>query len=162
MKQNKLIKRAWISTIIYLIVGLIGLLWGGVKNIGNFYGISLIIALFLPIIYAFLITCKVKVPTGFGLAVIYLLIIITLSFAYQIQSFWGYLILPFVVILYAVLAIFYALFKTLRNRKQGQYYYVDGKQEKLYPNFRSAFKEYYLEGITSGIIDGILTIILGF
>lgn len=165
MKQKNLIMRAWVCTAVYLLIGTISIFWGGVKNIGNFYGISLVVALALPFFYAILTTFRIKMPvwlSSFGTIAAYMLIVITLSFTYQIQSFLGYFVLLFMVVFYAVLAVFYALLKTWRNRKNGKCYYIDGKKEKVCSSFGAAFKEYYLEGLTSGIIDGILTAIFSF
>lgn len=162
MKQNENIKETWFFTGLYWIIGVVCFFWGGIKHIGNYFGISLIVVLFLPVIFSLLITLKIKLPDWVNkvpIAGFYLLIVIAVSLAYKLQDAIGYFIPIIFLIVFAILAVFYALYKTFKYRKNDRYYYVEGNRKKRCDNFWEAFKEYYLEGLVSGIFEMILAAI---
>ncbi|MGQ5709900.1 hypothetical protein [Lactobacillus sp. PSON] len=162
MKQNENIKESWFFTCLYWIIGIVCFFWGGVKHINSYYGICLIITLILPVVYSLIVTLKIKVPHWVNkvpIAGIYLLIVIAVSLAYKLQDVIGYFIPIIFLIVFAILAIFYALYKTFKYRKNGRYYYVEENRKKRCDSFLEAFKEYYLEGLVSGIFEMILAAI---
>ena len=78
---------------------------------------------------------------------------------YNFQNIIGYFFPIILFVLMAFLAIFYALLKTIRNKKNSKYYFVDGKDKEECNSFWDAYKQYYAMGLTSGIIEGLLTVV---
>lgn len=77
--------------------------------------------------------------------------------AYNFKNIIGYFFPIILFVLMAFLAIFYASFKTFRNKKNGKYYFIDGKDREECRNFWDAYKQYYALRLTSGIIEGLLS-----
>ena len=44
-------------------------------------------------------------------------------------------------------------------RKKGKYYFIDGKDREECRNFWDAYKQYYALGLTSGIIERLLSVV---
>ena len=169
-KKNETLRITWIMTAVYWVVGLLCMFWGKidhafanqVKDINNVYALTLLIILILPLLFSILLSIKVKTPRLICnplVAVIYLLIVIAAGMAYNFQNIIGYFFPIILLVLMAFLAIFYALLKTIRNKKNGKYYFVDGKDKEECNSFWDAYKQYYAMGLTSGIIEGLLTVV---
>lgn len=170
MKNKETTKTVWIMTAIYWVVGLVSLFWGKLehnvvfklKAINNVYALTLLIILILPLLFSILLSLKVK-PSRLIcnplVTVIYLLVVIAAGMAYNFQNIIGYFFPILLFILMAILAIFYALVKTFRNRKDGKYYFIDDEDKEECKSFWDAYKQYYVMGLTYGIIDGLLSAI---
>lgn len=160
MKQSDQRAISWLMTGIMWLIGIVCFIWGGIKNISSIYGIVLMIALFCPLLISLLLTFRVKIPTiHFFIAVLYLVFVIAASCAYKIQDYFGYILPVILLLFFTFLVLFYALFKTLRHRENGVYYFDDKDDHDKCKGFWDAFKQYYILGLTSGIIEGILTTI---
>lgn len=157
-------------TAVYWVVGLLCMFWGKLqhdlvfqlKEINNVYALTLLIVLILPLLFSILLSMKVKPPRLICnplVTVIYLLVVIAAGMAYNFQNIIGYFFPIILFVLIAILAIFYALFKTVRNKKNGKYYFIDGKDKEECSSFWDAYKQYYAMGLTSGIIEGLLTVV---
>ncbi|ADX69614.1 hypothetical protein [Lactobacillus helveticus] len=167
-KKNETLKITWIMTAVYWVVGLLCMFWskldhvfsGQLKDINNVYALTLLIVLILPLLFSILLSMRVKPPRLICnplVTVIYLLVVIAAGMAYNFQNIIGYFFPIILFVLMAFLAIFYASFKTFRNKKNGKYYFIDGKDREECRNFWDAYKQYYAMGLTSGIIEGLLS-----
>nr|WP_236629350.1 MULTISPECIES: hypothetical protein [Lactobacillus] len=162
-KKNDTVKITWIMTAVYWVVGLLCMFWGKLeqgKGTNNVYALSLLIILVLPLLFSILLSLKVKPPRLICnplVTVIYLLVVIAAGMAYRFQNIIGYFFPLILFVLMAVLAVFYALVKTVRNKKKGKYYFIDDKDQKECQSFWDAYKQYYVTGLAYGIIDGLLT-----
>lgn len=169
-KKNETLGITWIMTAVYWVVGLLCMFWGkldhilvyDLKDTNNGYVLALLIILLLPLFFSILVSLKVKLaliicrPLA---AVIYLLVVIAAGMAYRLQDIIGYFFPIIVFVLMAILAIFYALVKTIRNKKNDKYYFIDDQNKIECNSFWEAYRQYYVMGLTEGIIESLLTMI---
>ena len=170
MKKQETRKTVWIMTAVYWVVGILSFFRGKLehslsfyaKQINGVYGITLLIILVLPLLLAILLSLKVKPPRLICnplVATVYLLIVIAAGMAYNFQNIIGYFFPLILFVLIAILAVFYALIKTVRNKKNGKYYFIDDEDKEECKSFWDAYKQYYVMGLTYGIIDGLFSAI---
>lgn len=170
MKKQETRKTVWIMTAVYWVVGILSFFRGKLEHglsfyaqqINGVYGITLLIILVLPLLLAILLSLKVKPPRLICnplVATIYLLIVIAAGMAYNFQNIIGYFFPLILFVLIAILAVFYALIKTVRNKKNGKYYFIDDEDKEECKSFWDAYKQYYVMGLTYGIIDGLFSAI---
>lgn len=170
-KKNETLRITWTMTAVYWVVGLLCMFWGKLdhifayqlKEINNVYALALLIILILPLLFSILLSLKVKPPRLICnplVATIYLLVVIAAGMAYNLQDIIGYFFPIILFVLMAIIAVFYALIKTVRNKKNDKYYFIDDKDKKECSSFWDACKQYYVMGLTYGIIDGLLTTVL--
>ncbi len=153
--------RTWLLLVISLILSIIFIFWGGVKNVAKIYGIVLLVSAILPIVPAILLTAKVRLPRIFTSGwtfILYLFWIIGLCISYLIRSWFGIVFTLCLFIIFLILGMVYALIKTLRSRKGGKYYYTDEEDNKTYEydSFGQAYRKYLVDAIEYGLIDVIL------
>lgn len=118
-KDNKLL--SWIITGTFWLIGIVCLFWGGIKHINNTFGTILVIALVIPLLVSLLLTFNVKVPfliCNTITVIFYFVFVICSGLAYKIQDYAGYVLPGLLFIFFAILAFFYALYKTLRNSSE--------------------------------------------
>lgn len=169
-RKNQTLKITWIMTAVYWVVGILILFWGKIdhfivyqlKEVNSFYTLVMLIILILPLLFSILLSMKVRPPRLICnpiFCLTYLLILIAAGIAYNLQSIIGYFF-PFIFFIFmAILAIFYAVIKTFRNKKSSRYYYFNGKDQVECISFWDVFKKYYVKGLTYGIVEGLLTVI---
>lgn len=160
--KNLSIKASWIFTIIYLIIGLACLIWGGIKNIKSSFGIVLIILLAFPLICSILRSLKVKLPNYFRkilTAEIYCIFLISAGLSYKLQDVSGYLLIMALFVFYALLTLVFAFIDTLKNRQDGVYYYVKA-EKRTACSLKTAFKKYYADEFSDGLFDAIFNLFI--
>lgn len=171
MKKKKTLRNTWIMTAVYWVVGLLCMFWGKLdhifayqlKEVNNVYALALLIILLLPLLFSILLSLKVKPPRLICnplVTAIYLLVVIAAGMAYNLQDIIGYFFPIILFVLMTIIAVFYALAKTVRNKRNGKYYFIDDKDKKECSSFWDAYRRYYVMGLTYGIIDGLLTTVL--
>ena len=162
MKQKEVKETAWLLTGMYWVIGIACLLWGGIIHINNNYGHVLMLALILPVIVATLLTfglCLHWIANGL-VGVVYSLTVLGIGLQYKMQSTKGLLYLLLVIIVYVIIVAIVAPVKTLKNRKDGLYYYVDeNDKKKESTHFLVAYKNNFLDSATGGVIELIFAII---
>lgn len=170
MKKTDTLKTVWFMTAVYWIVGLLTMFWGkldhilfyDLKETNNVYTLVLLSILLLPLFFSILVSLKVKLALIICrplVAVIYLLVVIAAGMAYRLQDIIGYFFPIIIFVLMAILAIFYALVKTIRNKKNDKYYFIDDQDKIECNSFWDAYRQYYVMGLTEGIIESLLTMI---
>lgn len=163
MKVKK--NRSWLLLILCIILSIVFVIWGGVKNVSGIYGITLLVFSVLPIIPAILLTAKVKISNFFTSGktfIMYLIWIAALGFNYKLQSWVGILFVIAVIILFVLLGMIFALLRTLRSRKNGKYYFTEEEHNKTseYDSFGKAYKKYLSYTLVEGMWDALLTVLI--